>query len=84
MGLVKLFTPGKSVRDRGTNNLTPGPLFSWLAPARNYWGTKDQGSSLVKYLVSLPFLTCWFHQSPVTKKPVRLRLYFCLLDPWSC
>ena len=25
--------------------LIPGPLFSWLAPARNYWGTIDQGSA---------------------------------------
>ena len=43
----------------------------------------DNYLTLVKHLVSLPFLTCWFHQSPVTKKPVRLRLYFCLLDPRS-
>jgi hypothetical protein len=24
--MAKLFTPGKSVRDRGTNSLTPGPV----------------------------------------------------------
>ena len=34
----------------------------------------------VEHLVSRPFLTSWFHQWPVTKKPVRLRLYFCLLN----
>lgn len=28
--------------------LIPGPLFSWLAPARNYWGTIDQGSGPVR------------------------------------
>jgi len=42
---------------------------------------EHNGSGIkVEHLVSRPFLTSWFHQWPVTKKPVRLRLYFCLLN----
>ena len=40
---AKLFTPGKSVRDRGTNSLTPGPLSAKAERDNPVQWTRAQG-----------------------------------------
>ena len=46
-------------------SLIPGPLFSWLAPARNYWGTIDQGSGQVVCVSLAIILLAFAGASPV-------------------